>query len=225
MASRYGNHDAACCARNFSAMALALAGESAASRAVAEQSLAAARGLNDPFSLALTLFFTAAAAQMHGDLLLATRNSRLGLEIATEHDLALPKAWSAGMLGWCTAASGDIDRGIGLLEEAIAALEATQSRHFLSYLLALLAEARIKVGNDAGAMAAVKDGLALVEAAGERFYAAELHRLEGELLARSSDSGLGAAELAFRAAVTLAGQQGAATLERAAQDSLRRWLG
>ena len=67
MASSYGNHDAACCARNFSAMALALAGEDERARERIDQSLAAARKLDDPFSLALTLYFTSVAAQMLGD--------------------------------------------------------------------------------------------------------------------------------------------------------------
>ena len=36
------------------------------------RSLAAARSLDDPFSLALTLYFTSAAAQVLGDVALAT---------------------------------------------------------------------------------------------------------------------------------------------------------
>ena len=71
MASSYGNHDAACCARNFSAMSLALAGDDEGARVMIEQSLAAARSLDDPFTLALTLYFTSAAAQILGDVALA----------------------------------------------------------------------------------------------------------------------------------------------------------
>lgn len=40
-----------------------------------EQSLAAAKRLDDPFSLALTLYFTSAAAQLPGDVALATADS------------------------------------------------------------------------------------------------------------------------------------------------------
>jgi hypothetical protein len=80
MASSYGNHDAGCCARNFSSLVLALAGDDEAARAMIGRSLAVARSLDDPFSLALTLYFTSAAAQMLGDVALATANSKLSAE-------------------------------------------------------------------------------------------------------------------------------------------------
>jgi predicted ATPase len=225
MASSYGNHDAACCARYFSAMALALAGDGEGARAMIEQALAAARSLDDPFSLALTLYFTSAAAQMLGDVPLATANSELSVRMATEYDLAQPKAWSMGVAGWCIAENGDPDRGIALATQAIAAMQSIQSRHFLCYLLGLLADACIKAGHHSEAMKAVEDGLVLAEATGERFYSAELHRLHGELLARPPHGQKRKAEASFRAAIKVAKQQGAAALERKAIESLRRWSG
>ena len=35
--------------------------------------------------------------------------------MATEHDLAQPRAWSMGVAGWCVAENGDLDRGLALL--------------------------------------------------------------------------------------------------------------
>lgn len=221
MASSYGNHDAACCARNFSAMAFALVGEDERARERIDQSLAAARKLDDPFSLALTLYFTSAAAQMLGDLTLATENSRMGLAIAAEHDLALPKAWSMGVVGWCAAENGDLQDGIALLSDAIAAMRAMQSRHFMGYLIGLLAHAQLKAGHYAEAMETVTDGLALAEATEERFYAAELHRLQGELSLHPSMGCNRHAEASFQKAIAIARQQGARTLERKARQSLR----
>jgi len=49
MASSYGNHDAGTCARNFVALSLALGGEEERARSTAENALAVASGLNDPF--------------------------------------------------------------------------------------------------------------------------------------------------------------------------------
>lgn len=77
----------------------------------------------------------------------------------------------------------------------------------------------------AEAMQAVEDGLAMVEATGERFYSAELHRLRGELLARPPHEDKNKAQAAFRAAIKIAKQQGAATLEHKAYASLRLWSG
>ena len=225
MASSYGNHDAACCARNFSAMVLALAGDEQGARMMIDQSLVAARGLDDPFSLALTLYFTSAAAQMLGDLALATANSELSVQMATEHGLVQPKAWSMGVAGWSVAQNGDLDRGLQLATQAIAAMQAIQSRHFLAYMFGLLADAHLKAGHHVEAMKAAEEGLAMADATGEHFYSAELHRLRGELLARSPHEERRKAEAAFRIAIKIAKEQGARTLEHKANESLRRWSG
>ena len=221
MASSYGNHDAGCCARNFSAMALALAGEGARARAMMEHSVAAARSLGDPFSLALTLYFTSVAAQMLGDVALATTNSKLSVEMATDHELAQPKAWSMGVAGWCVAENGELEKGLALATQAIVEMQLIQSRHFLPYLLGLLADVHFKAGHEAAATKAVQDGLATAEATGECFYNAELFRLRGELLARSPE-GRQEAKASFHAAITVARQQGARALEQKAADSLAK---
>jgi DNA-binding winged helix-turn-helix (wHTH) protein/predicted ATPase len=223
MASSYGNHDAGCCARNFCAMTQALTCDDDDARAMIDQSLAAARSLNDPFSLSLTLYFTSAAAQMLGDVALATINSERSLQMATEHDFAQPKAWSMGVAGWCAAENGDLDRGVALATQAIATMQAIQSRHFLVYLFALLTDVYLKAGRYADAMKAVEDGIAMAEATGEHFYDAELHRLQGELCAHPSIGQNEKADASFRTAITIARQQGAVSLERKASASLRRW--
>jgi predicted ATPase len=126
-------------------------------------------------------------------------------------------------MGWCVAENGDPERGIALLTEAITALEAAQSRHFMPYLLGLLAHAHLKVGHHADAMKAARDGIALAAGGGERFYAAELHRLLGELAARPPHGQIQTAEASFRTAIEVARQQGAMALERKAIASLRCW--
>ena len=132
--------------------------------------------------LALTLYFTSAAAQILGDVSLATVNSELSVQMATDHDLAQPKAWGMGVAGWCAAENGDLEHGLALTTQAIAAMQAINSRHFLVYLLGLLADVHLKAEHHAEAMRAVEDGLAIAEATGERFYSA-LHRLHGESFA------------------------------------------
>jgi predicted ATPase len=83
----------------------------------------------------------------------------------------------------------------------------------------------MKGGHHAEATQAVERGIALAGGDGERYFAAELHRLHGELLARSPHHQIGEAPAAFRTALAIAGEQGAQTLERKAQASLRRWCG
>src|SRR5262249_47654828 len=96
IASSYGNHDAGACARNNMAWALALAGDEERARAMADNVLAFAKNLNDPFSLALTLQCLSAMAQVLGDVSLAAENSEACIRIATEHDFPFYRAWGTG---------------------------------------------------------------------------------------------------------------------------------
>jgi DNA-binding winged helix-turn-helix (wHTH) protein/predicted ATPase len=223
MASSYGNHDARCCARYFRALAFALAGERESARSMADGAVAFARELSDPFSLALSLYFASAAAQMGGDPALATRHAEASRQLAEEHDLALPKAWSTGVLGWCVAKGGEPDRGVAMLSDAVATLDTTQSRHFMSYQLGLLAQAQIESGRLVDAMGVIERGLVLADAGGERYYTAELYRLKGEILARPPYGQKREAQASFRAAINIAKGQGAAVLQRRAEDSLCCW--
>jgi DNA-binding winged helix-turn-helix (wHTH) protein/predicted ATPase len=222
MASSYGNHDAATCARYFTALSLALSGENDRARKMAETAVAVARKLDDPFSLALALYFAAATAQILDDTALAARHAEASSQLATEHDLAMPRAWSMGVSGWCAAENGDPERGVALLMEAVAGVRAAHSQHFMPYLLGLLAEAHMRLGNNASALKAADEGIALADAGGERYYIAELHRLKGELLAQLSDSCKNQARKSIRTAVELAKQQGAKALESRAKASLER---
>ena len=219
LASSYGNHDVACCARYFSTMALALVGERGSARTTIEEVVAAAKALDDPFTLALALFFTATAAQILGDVVLASTNSALSMQVATEHDLAQPRAWSMGVAGWCAAENGEPERGLRLVTDAIAAMDTIHSRHFLAYLFGLLADLHLKAGRPSDALMAADNGLAVAGATGEHFYSAELHRLRGECLVRWPRHEQ-EAEVAFRAAIELARLQRAATLEQKARESM-----
>jgi len=222
MASIYGNHDASVCARNLMAWALALAGDEERARAMADNALAVAKNLNDPFSLALTLQNKSAMAQVLGDVALAAENSAACIRIATEHNFSMQRAYGTGVAGWCIAKNGDSDRGIALLTDAIAALYAIQTRTATSYLLGLLADAHANAGHHAEAMKAVDEGIAMAEATGERCFIAELYRLHGELCAHPAVGQRQKAEQSLRLAINIAKRQGAGALERKATESLRR---
>ena len=220
MASSYGNHDTRCCARNFCALSMALMDDGDSARTMMNTSVGEARNLGDPFSLALTLYFTSVAAQILGDTALATENSAASMRLATEHALEMPKAWSTVVAGWCVVASGEQARGLAMLDESFAAMHAIRSLHFFSYHVSLVADARMKAGRYADALKAVEEGIAFAEDNGDRFYCAELYRLRGELFAQPSLGDAGRADASFRKAIEIARQQGAVVLERKARASL-----
>jgi hypothetical protein len=92
----------------------------------------------------VALYFSSAVVQVLRDVALAGQHAEASWRIATEDDLAMLRAWSTGVAGWCAAEHGDADCGIASLREAVTALQATQSRHFMSYLLGMLSDALIR---------------------------------------------------------------------------------
>jgi DNA-binding winged helix-turn-helix (wHTH) protein/tetratricopeptide (TPR) repeat protein len=220
LASRYGNHDAFCCGHNFLAMSQALGGDVAGSRQSMGTALQAAQELDDPFTLALTHYFGSVTRQTLGDRESAAENAALSLKIATEHGFALPKVWSIGVLGWCSAANGDTKHGLALLDEAIEALRATQSRHFMHYLLALQADVLLRAGQPNLALATAGEGVALAKTSGESFYLAALYCLQAEAH-RTMKRESKARPLLVRS-IELARRQGAFAIEQKARGHLAR---
>jgi predicted ATPase len=113
-----------------------------------------------------------------------------------------------------------------------------------TFHLALLVDSLMAGDQIEEGLAVSAEALALVEATGERFYEAELHRLRGELLQRQGvgegrmspaesaaarphdpdPSGLPEPEAYFRRALEVARRQGAKSLELRAALSLARLL-
>ncbi len=92
------------------------------------------------------------------------------------------------------------------------------------YHLTLLAEASAQVGQTASGLEALSEALATLPKSAARWWEAELHRLQGELLLQSSRVQTGEAQACFEQALTVARHQQAKSLElRAAMSLSRLW--
>ena len=114
------------------------------------------------------------------------------------------------------------------MEQGLELLVTVQSVSYRSQWLALLAEVYSKLGRSAEALATVDNALAFVAKSGERFYAAEVWRLKGELLPRNQKSKgksqrakvEAEAEACFQRAIGIAQEQDAKWWELRASVSL-----
>jgi predicted ATPase len=89
--------------------------------------------------------------------------------------------------------------------------------------LSLLADVYLQGQQAEAALATVTEALALVEATGEGYYAAELHRLQGAaLLCRDPLGAADEAEACFHRAIEVAREQEARSFELRAAASLGR---
>jgi DNA-binding SARP family transcriptional activator len=141
----------------------------------------------------------------------------IALAIAGGYGLGVP--YMGVDRGWAVAALGDVDAGTTQILEGAALAHAFGAVYMRPVFLGLHADACLMGGRAAEALASIDEGLAAVEATGERWYEAELHRLRGETFAT-----LGRAPAEVRQeldrAIAIADAQGALALRRRAEESL-----
>jgi predicted ATPase len=144
--------------------------------------------------------------------------------LATEQSFTLFAAVGTMAQGWALVEQAQEMAGLALMHQGLEAFRATGIAAFLPYVCAVSAEIYGKIGQPDEGLRLVAEALALVGNNGERFYAAELHRLQGELLLARSPEAEAEAIGCFHQALTVARQQQAKSLElRAAMSLSRQW--
>jgi predicted ATPase len=156
------------------------------------------------------------------------------MTLATEQ--GVPLRWAEGVLlhGWALVVRGRTEEGIAQLRQGMAAWRATGAEIAWPLWLAILAEAYGKAGHAGEEQTALTEALAHVNKTGERFWEAEIHRLQGEwLLSQGTGPGsvptaapersiMAEAEACFARALDIARHQQAKSLELRASMSLAR---
>jgi predicted ATPase len=219
LAAVYGNHDPAVCALGHGAWALELSGEPEQASRQSEDAVALARALGHPFSEAHALLYGARLHQFRGDWRTTRDRAGAAAVLARAQGFVQLQAWAAMTGGWALAEAGEIEEGLATMRDGLASIRALGSEEFKTYFLGLLAGTLASAGQPSAALDVVAEALAAVERSGERFYAAELHRLRGELLLAAGHDGAGVAGC-FETALEIARHQRALALERRALRSL-----
>jgi predicted ATPase len=144
------------------------------------------------------------------------------MALAHEQGLAALRILGTCWRGWALVRVGQSEEGVAQLREGMAAWEALGGGLWRPTLLALLAEVYGRTGQVDKGLGVLAEALTLVDTTGERWYAAELHRLQGALwLSRSADKSA-EAEACFQHAMTIAQSQGAKAWELRTATSLAR---
>jgi predicted ATPase/type II secretory pathway predicted ATPase ExeA len=205
--------------------------------------LAKARELAHPFSLAYALIAAAWFHQYRLEPQATQTYAEEAVALSHQHGIPLREAQGTVMRGWALTAQGLREEGIARMHQGLEAFRATGAELNRTYYLLLLAEAYGNGGKLDAGLRALTDALAGVHSGRERWWEAELHRLEGELvLQRISTAGLKSApvrtgatvnehghapaqaesEACFRQALNIARHQQAKSLELRAAVSLSR---
>jgi DNA-binding winged helix-turn-helix (wHTH) protein/predicted ATPase len=180
----------------------------------ADRALSVARDLSHTESLIVATYFAAHLHQLRGEASAAQEHADTVVALAEEYGLAVWIGLGKMIRGWALVELGAVTDGVEELRSGLSAYEATGARLWRPYFLGLLAQALAKADRLQEGVAVAADALAVVRDSGERAYAAELHRVFGELLLAggSSDSIL-RAEDCFQRALAMAREQRATSWE------------
>ncbi len=185
------------------------------------EALDLARDLNGPFSLAYALHHT---GWLHQHCRFGAQAQAAGVEqigIAVDGAYLFWQATGTLYAAGGSLLQGRLEQGLRLLDKGLEAYRGTGAELALPYYLGLQADACRQAGRFAEARAALDEAFRFVEQHDERFYEAELHRLQGELRAAEGREDA-AAEDSFQTAVATARRQGSKAWELRATTSLAR---
>jgi predicted ATPase len=189
-----------------------------------QQALTLAHDLADLFSQVIALIYAAMLHLFRREAPAAQERVEAGLALATEHGFLHWMAAGTMVLGGALAAQGQIVAGIDRMRQGLVAWRAAGAITTLSMTLTMLAEVYGNAGQMAEAQPLLHEAQALVDHQGERYWEAELYRLQGELLLKQTVSYAAQAETCFLQALDVARRQQARSLElRAAMSLSRLW--
>jgi predicted ATPase len=188
------------------------------------EALTLARTLAHPFSLAFALHWATTIHQWRREASAAQEQAEMSMAFSREQGFALWVPGGTVLRGWALTAQGQMEDGIAHMRQGMIAWQATGAEVDRPYYLALLAEGYGKAERAEAGLHVVAEALAVVDTIEERYYEAELYRLQGELLlARSTEQHTEAATC-FRQALDIARRQQARSWElRAAVSLARLW--
>jgi class 3 adenylate cyclase/predicted ATPase len=221
-ALRYAGHDPGVCCRYHSALGLWLLGYPDQATVMAHGAVRLATELSQPHSLAIALGYVSFLHQFRGEAHLAQEYAEATIARAAEQAYLQYRATGSLIRGWAVAAQGDLAAGTAAIEQGLAALRAAGADVRRSYFLALLAEVYGRARRFDAAQSAIAEALAFAEQSGERWWEAELHRLQGEFLIAQSVQNRAEAEAYFHRALEVAQTQSAKAFELRAATSLAR---
>jgi len=206
----------------YLSMILCIQGQPEQAASCSGQALTVSRNLRNPHNLAFSLNYTAVSKLLGRVELAAEELLDELLSLANEHGFPVWLATANIMRGYVLAGRDETGEGLALARKGWADLTATGSRYHGTYYLGLLAQTCERAGQTDEALELVATALETADRMGERWFEAELRRVQGEWLLVHRREERQRAEACFHRAIAVAREQNARTLELRAATSLAR---
>ena len=180
-------------------------------------------------SIVVALYLAARIHQLRREPVAAKRFAEEAIALANEHGLSTWATLCSIYSGWANAEQGDTERGIEQMRMALEEYRSTGAKLWQGHFLGILAEELSRADRIEEGINVISEALALMRETEERFFDAELHRINGDLLMAQieqqrnfSSEAFSAAEKCFKHALELARLQKTKSWElRAAMSVLR----
>ena len=198
--------------RSYTAMALLGLGYLDQAVVRAREAFDVATDLSHAFSRVGALHTTTILHQVRREPQRVQHVAQQLVELATEHGFQVYAALGRIQLGWAQTELDGSTAGIDLSRYGIAAYRATGAMLMVPYFLTRLAESYARIGATEQGLATLEQALRTVMQTGERFWEAELYRLQG-LFWQATPHREAEAERCFHQALTIARQRQMKLLE------------
>lgn len=225
LAVQYGEDPGVVC-RMYAALTRWLLGSPEQALQHIEAGMRLAQELAQPFGVAQMHWMGAVVAQCAGDVESVHEHAEALIPLCRDEGIAFWLPGGGILQGWVLAAEGETSAGIAAIRRGLEDWRAAGAKIIQPYHLALLAQAYAKDGQPDAGLGVLGEAQAEVRHTGERWYEAEIYRLEGELrLQQDGSEASGAAETCFRQALEIARRQSTKSLElRSATRLARLWF-
>jgi predicted ATPase len=193
------------------------------------EALQQAQRLSHAFTLAQTTCKVALLHVFRREPVAAAKRAEASIDLCREHGVSFWLPFVRVVYGWALFWQGQAEQGLGEMQEGVQAFCTPSRRLFVPLLLALQAEAHLKLGQSSEAYTAISEALTIIDQNGEGWWEAELYRLKGEQLRQAGAKRQASTvdtdvEACFQQALDVARQQQAKSLElRAAMGLARLW--
>jgi predicted ATPase len=189
-----------------------------------QEMLTLARQVGHTMSVVYTERFAAILSQRRHDVAATQAHADAAMTLAAVQGSVLRVEQGRLLRGWALAMQGDAVDGVAQLRQGLAAIQSMGLPLMRPYGLSLLAEAYGRAGQPEDGLQVLMEALTLVATTEERWWEAELYRLQGALLLQLPTPEVDGAEACFQQALAVARRQQAKALElRAALSLSRLW--
>jgi class 3 adenylate cyclase/predicted ATPase len=221
LATRFGL-DIGTIPKNWRSLALWLLGYPDAARAGADRTIEDARELGHVPTLMSTLATTAWTYIFLGSYAEAKAHADELRDLADEAGASLWKAMGMSFRGVACVLAGAAPDAVQQIASSLRSYRSTGATVSISFFLAAVGKANAALGQLDEAWRCIDEAVAAVEATGERWNEAEVHRTAGEIALMSSELDAAKAQGRFERALEISRAQQTRSFELRAATSLAR---